>query len=125
MTNKIDFENLPYTLANNGIETCDDYIELELEGDDALILFCQLGTVGGTKALRYHYGVHNPAMGSNRWLSFDVRELFKEGYFSNQEFPIKGADRLEIVAAMIDKNFGSGLELLAEIINTKSQPIQT
>ncbi|ATC60286.1 hypothetical protein [Vibrio anguillarum] len=124
MANKIDFENLPYTVASKGIDTCEDYIELEIEGDDFLILFCQFGTVGGTKALRYHYGVHNPAMGSNRWLSFDVRELFKEGDFSYPEFPNKGADRLKIVAAMIDTKFASGSELLAEIVNTKSQPIQ-
>ncbi|MEB5526798.1 hypothetical protein GOP96_07055 [Vibrio cholerae] len=116
---KIDFDTLPYTYENSGIEASRDYNEL----DDELILFCQLGTEGGTKALRFHYGVHCPSMGVNRWLSFDVRELFNDGNFSYPEFPNKEADRLKIVTAMISKKFGNCSELLEAIVSTKSQPI--
>lgn len=119
MGEKIDFDTLPYTYENSGFEASSDYVEL----DDELIIYCQLGTVGVTKALRYHYGVHSPSMGVRRWLSFDIRDLFKDGDFSYPAFPNKEAARLERVTAMIRNKFDNASELLEAIVKTKSQPI--
>lgn len=120
------FEGMKHDTTGNGIASVSDvYGGLQFTPNDEL---CVGLMHTGTKPLEFYFAIFKPDYSTEKFIQFDIRELASKTDLTKPvgtfDIPLKAYDKLAFIVDTLENSFKSEHELLAAIVETKSEAIQ-